>query len=229
MFRGRYKAIVVDKDAYLLQLSRYIHRNPTEVKGADKDILERYPWSSYLAYVNKAKPEPWLEQNLIYQMLGHHHRYSGYRGYVEAGTDEDIKRFYNKGNIATILGGVAFKESLIEIKEERDEMVEQVVRMSEKPSPEAIVNAVAMEYQVKAERVKQKQQGKRQFNMARKVAIYCCQEVGGMTREEIARYFSLSHPGSASMPIKTVKRELSLGRIKVMERIYRHLNIVKLT
>ncbi len=34
LFRGRYKAILVDKDAYLLQLSRYIHRNPIEVKGS---------------------------------------------------------------------------------------------------------------------------------------------------------------------------------------------------
>ena len=32
LFRGRYKAILVDKDAYLLQLSRYIHRNPIEIK-----------------------------------------------------------------------------------------------------------------------------------------------------------------------------------------------------
>ena len=30
LFRGRYKAIVVDKDAYLAQLVRYIHLNPVE-------------------------------------------------------------------------------------------------------------------------------------------------------------------------------------------------------
>ena len=39
LFRGRYKAILVDADAYLLQLSRYIHRNPVEVKGAHPDSL----------------------------------------------------------------------------------------------------------------------------------------------------------------------------------------------
>ena len=32
LFRGRYKAILIDHDAYLLQLSRYIHRNPVEMK-----------------------------------------------------------------------------------------------------------------------------------------------------------------------------------------------------
>ena len=32
LFRGRYKAILVDEDAYLLQVGRYIHRNPLEVE-----------------------------------------------------------------------------------------------------------------------------------------------------------------------------------------------------
>jgi REP element-mobilizing transposase RayT len=32
LFRGRYKAILIVHDAYLLQLSRYIHRNPVETK-----------------------------------------------------------------------------------------------------------------------------------------------------------------------------------------------------
>ncbi|MDH5803441.1 MAG: transposase [Gammaproteobacteria bacterium] len=32
LFRGRYKAILADRDAYLLQLSRYIHRNPIDMK-----------------------------------------------------------------------------------------------------------------------------------------------------------------------------------------------------
>ena len=70
LFRGRYKAILVDKDAYLLQLSRYIHRNPDEVKGATTDTLDNYPWSSYLAYINKVKSPVRLECNKTYQMLG---------------------------------------------------------------------------------------------------------------------------------------------------------------
>ena len=42
LFRGRYKAIVVDEDAYLLQVSRYIHRNPLEIKGASSDALIKH-------------------------------------------------------------------------------------------------------------------------------------------------------------------------------------------
>ena len=32
LFRGRYKAILIDKDSYLLQVVRYIHLNPVQSK-----------------------------------------------------------------------------------------------------------------------------------------------------------------------------------------------------
>lgn len=56
LFRGRYKAILVDSDTYLLHLSKYIHRNPLEAKMAD--ALADYRWSSYPAYIGNVKPPP---------------------------------------------------------------------------------------------------------------------------------------------------------------------------
>jgi putative transposase len=99
LFRGRYKSVLVDEDAYLLQLTRYIHRNPLEVKKKIVQELSDYPWSSYPAYINQSKPEDWLFRDKTYQMLGHHHRYKGYLNNVEKGVDEDTKRFYSKGNL----------------------------------------------------------------------------------------------------------------------------------
>src|SRR6056297_699146 len=58
LFRGRYKAILVDADAYLLHLSSYIHRNPLEAGMVE--CLTNYPWSSYAAYAGQTKPPPWL-------------------------------------------------------------------------------------------------------------------------------------------------------------------------
>ena len=48
LFQGRYKAILVDKDAYLLELSRYIHLNPLRVELV-KDLkeLENYPYCGH--------------------------------------------------------------------------------------------------------------------------------------------------------------------------------------
>jgi putative transposase len=67
LFRGRYKAILVDSDEYLLHLSRYIHRNPLEANMIDD--LERYAWSSYPAYIGKTRRQPWLYQDEVYGQL----------------------------------------------------------------------------------------------------------------------------------------------------------------
>jgi putative transposase len=49
LFQGRYKAILCEKDSYLLELSAYIHLNPVRAKLV-KDPAE-YPWSSYREYL----------------------------------------------------------------------------------------------------------------------------------------------------------------------------------
>lgn len=66
LFQGRYRAILCDKESYLLELTRYIHLNPVRAKIV-KDPRD-YPWSSYLAYLGIASgKEP--ETGLILGML----------------------------------------------------------------------------------------------------------------------------------------------------------------
>jgi len=48
LFQGRFKGILVDKDNYLLELSRYIHLNP--VKAGIVARPEDFMWSSYKFY-----------------------------------------------------------------------------------------------------------------------------------------------------------------------------------
>jgi putative transposase len=45
VFQGRYKAIIVDKDSYLLELCRYVALNPVRVHIVEKP--EDFRWSSY--------------------------------------------------------------------------------------------------------------------------------------------------------------------------------------
>ncbi len=49
LFQGRYKAILCQKDSYLLQLVRYIHQNPLRAKIVEH--LEDYKWSSHQIYI----------------------------------------------------------------------------------------------------------------------------------------------------------------------------------
>ncbi len=59
LFQGIYKATLINKDAYLLHLSRYIHLNPTE---QFKDIKKAY--SSYLDFLEQ-RNTPWLKPDII--------------------------------------------------------------------------------------------------------------------------------------------------------------------
>jgi putative transposase len=63
VFQGRFKAILVDKDSYLLELSRYVVLNPLRARMVRK--LENYPWSSYLATGGQAAVPAWLHVDAI--------------------------------------------------------------------------------------------------------------------------------------------------------------------
>ncbi len=48
LFQGRYKALLIDVDSYLIELVRYLHLNP--VRAGMVEYPETYPWSSHQAY-----------------------------------------------------------------------------------------------------------------------------------------------------------------------------------
>lgn len=54
LFQGRYKALLVEKDSYFLQLSRYVHLNPVKAKMAKSP--EDHPWSSMRHYLKDKAP-----------------------------------------------------------------------------------------------------------------------------------------------------------------------------
>jgi len=76
---GRYKAKLVEGDSYHLALSRYVHLNPVRTTAVREVPVEErlqrlrdYPWSSYRAYVGKAKPPSWLACGPIPAFCGAH-------------------------------------------------------------------------------------------------------------------------------------------------------------
>ena len=67
LFERRYRANLVDTDAYWLALVRYIHRNPVEA-GLVADCAA-YPWSSHGSYLGRAYPA-WLTTAPTLAMFG---------------------------------------------------------------------------------------------------------------------------------------------------------------
>jgi REP element-mobilizing transposase RayT len=80
VFQGRYKAILVERDSYLLELARYVVLNPLRAGMVKR--LESWPWSSYLATCGQTPPPEWLQTNWILAQFGRQ-RASAIRKYVQ--------------------------------------------------------------------------------------------------------------------------------------------------
>jgi REP element-mobilizing transposase RayT len=63
VFQGRYKAILVDKESYLLELCRYVILNPVRAKIVKSP--QDWKWSSYRSTTGTAKPPQWLTTDWI--------------------------------------------------------------------------------------------------------------------------------------------------------------------
>ncbi|GJL65090.1 MAG: hypothetical protein NPIRA05_00610 [Nitrospirales bacterium] len=207
LFRGRYKAILVDGDNYFLRLSRYIHRNPVETTPPLVRKLEAYRWSSYPAYINHTNSPRWLQRESIYELLGHRQKYQGYRTYVEAGVDDEIKDFYQRGRTAGVLGDDAFRTWVRE-NHLHDVMDKEVVAqvLPHALSIDRIIQLVAKYFKVAPTRLRAVVKGPQNGLLARKLAMYLCQQLGGHRLRDIMQAFGLSNVGSVSFITTQIRK-----------------------
>jgi REP element-mobilizing transposase RayT len=63
VFQGRYKAVIVQKQTYLLELARYIVLNPVRARMVRS--AKDWPWSSYRATAGMSDSHPWLTTDWI--------------------------------------------------------------------------------------------------------------------------------------------------------------------
>jgi putative transposase len=83
LFQGRYKAILVQKDAYLLELSRYVVLNP--VRAGMVSLPDEWQWSSYVQMIGSAAVPPWLDAKWQLRQFGKKRQtaISAYRRFVK--------------------------------------------------------------------------------------------------------------------------------------------------
>jgi len=109
LFQGRFKNIIVQNDAYLMQLSCYIHRNPLRA-GMVKRLAD-YTWSSYPAYAYGKVHLKWLNLNLILAQFSTKERHRLYREKVQRYSKEE-KRLWEDFRHGLYLGTREFVEDL---------------------------------------------------------------------------------------------------------------------
>ncbi len=217
LFQGRYKAILVDKDEYAKELSRYIHLNP--VRAGMVDRPEEYLWSSYQYYIGCKKPPKWLENGFILDYFGNKHSIAQkrYRAFVHDLIEREYKNPMEATVSSTILGSVDFIESIKDkylSDKKADPNLPALKELSGKPS----INEIA-EYT--------KSILGEDRALSRGIQIYLICKYSGKMLNEIGRCFNIGASGvsQASRRI-AIKMDKDSG---LREKVCRIENSLKLS
>lgn len=206
LFRGRYKAVLVQPEKYLLPLSRYIHL------GVKKSELEKWAWSSYAAMVNKTKAPAWLVRDDVLGQLdaSANKRYRAYADYVAEGVDEEMAHFYGKKNLSSVMGDDKFRAAARKKRNPaKARGVSRGVNAKWRPACPQIVSAVATQFKVSEDSIYNAARGPGSKNVPRWVAMYLCQELSAVTLQAIARLFKLKRYGTVSTTVGKLKKEMA--------------------
>ena len=110
VLQGRFKAILVDRDSYLLELCRYVVLNPVRAKTTRKAAT--YPWSSYRATAGLVHPPPYLTIDWLLAQFGQQRAAAQrkYQAFVAEGMDRGSPWEEVRGQV--LLGSERFVEQL---------------------------------------------------------------------------------------------------------------------
>lgn len=187
LFRGRYKALLVESDEYLLELVRYIHLNPVEAGLCVKPIS--HPWSSHRAYLEKDKRPGWLFVDEVLGRFGSREKQAmnEMARFIEAGVPRKFRE--DLMNKRVILGTKGFCEWVYHnfIDQEKDE----IPLKDRKPNPKVkvrwILDHVSHAYNMPIATLRSGCAGVK--NEGREMAVYLARHLSGLSQRDIAKWF----------------------------------------
>ncbi|AQP99249.1 hypothetical protein B0W48_05180 [Pseudoalteromonas aliena] len=198
LFRGRYKAVLVDADNYLLHVSRYIHRNPIETSTPLVDELIDYKWSSYSAFIKKAATPKWLVRDFIFSLQGKKRKYAAYKQFVEFENNKEISAFYGAKKLFSVLGGDEFIQNVKEYIAKSDNEKSVVVQ---RRSTDDVVAYLAKYFCIDTHDIVTVKKGRREKNLPRMFAIKLCQDLTGQNLKALAVVFNVQHYSAISQTV----------------------------
>jgi putative transposase len=225
LFRGRYKSILVDADTYVLQLVRYIHRNPL-MAGLVKR-LDQYVWSSHKGYLSKAKKWNWLYKHFVLDMLTTqiNSQIQIYKQFMAQEQDEDLVRVLDGKNPPSMLGSEKFISWIKDrfFKKKKDKEVPASKELA--PDLDTIISEVSRYYKVRQTKIKAVRRGIE--NEPRDVAMYLIRSMRGESLIRVGKKFGLNQYSSVSSAVTRVKAKLQ--RDKKFKDCLEHIerNILK--
>ncbi len=207
LFRGRYKAILIDAEEYFLSVVRYIHKNALAA-GVVSEI-DRYRWSSHWGYLNKNQCPNWLNTGSVMSRFG---GLTEYQKFMHNEIEEEIEEFYKGPYQKPVLGSKTFIERI------REKLGDNARVDQEKPESrrvfgleiERIVEATARDYGEGVGELKRRKRGEE--NEPRMVAIYLSRQLGGHKHGEIGKVVGLEKTSSVSSAYLRMKARVTKER-----------------
>lgn len=228
---GRYGAKLVEGDKYLDSLTRYVHLNPVRVKTLKNAELSRrlaalnaYPWSSYRAYVGKARAPAFLECEPVLAMMPGRGsgRKRSYRQFVEAGlaeTDEEFSRILKESRLA--IGGELFRNRIRDMhyalvcRSHRPEDA-ALRRLNPLVDSDSVITVICRHFGAERAQVFRRQRG----TALRAVVARCLCRYAGMSQRDVASLLGLRTGVAVSHQLTRLVERLSRDR-KLQEVVTR--------
>ncbi len=184
LFQGRFKALVVEKESYLLELCRYVVLNP--VRARMVKAPGDWKWSSYRATAGIDKAEKWLEIDWILGRFGRLEK-EAQKSYVSFVRDGIGKKEspWEELSSRVYLGKEEFLNKVHEMgRKHRHLDVPKYQKHVVKSDPEEVLKKVGAVYGEKPEEILIS--GRRKAE-AREVAIYLLKRESGLSLKEIGK------------------------------------------
>jgi REP element-mobilizing transposase RayT len=237
LYQGRYKALLIDADNYLLEVSRYVHLNVIRTRPFNTmDCKERwryvrkYPWSTLPGYLDEKRTVEFVSYEEILSMMGGRR---AYYDFVRDGLQRGIKNPFEQVKYQTILGDDTFVARIKSESLPSGSMREQPSYrglITEACDPETILQHVAeamkIDKKLLADRLKS--------GVARGVAAELLYRYSGLTQAEIGVFLGGIDYCSVSQLRRRLKRKMAEdSRIatrytKVENEVRRKLSSVKI-
>lgn len=190
LFQGRFTAILVEKDRYLLELCRYIVLNPVRAKLVRHP--RAWPWSSYRTTSGEGPGAPWLTTDWLLGQFGGRRgkAQAAYRQFVDAGLRQQPSPWAHLSD-QIYLGGEAFRRRVQRwVHRREDPEIPQGQRRPGRPAVDQLLRRVATAYgMAPADFLR----ATRRPSEARQVAMYLLRHDAGLRLREIARRFSVGY------------------------------------
>lgn len=233
LYQGRYKSCLVDKDAYLSKVSRYIHLNPvrtnffTRKSDQEKmDYLLNYRWSSLPGYVFQRKREDAIDYELVLSEYGGDHS-RGRQVYTKIIYQDIKQKLEIKDDIIgqSILGGEEFVQWIRKKvgKGKADREMPSLKKIRRYKSTDEILKAIEKVAGMGIDELKSERGSTRQ------VAMDLLYKVGGLKGVEIGDLLGVDY-STVSVGRKRLREKLrSDKKLKALVRnIEMELSIIKI-